>query len=311
LGLLIGVLIGVAIVRAGPRADRPSARRIWLGTLLFGAEQSLWAVYWYRGGETYVLYRAAGLALVVLLAALVAGAVAASDRSVPSLGSIPRWQVGGIALLLCTAAIAGPAVPVNLTTPADGSLSTDAVEVRGYEVTYAEGVPNGMVSAIDVEGFGETTQVNTSGVIVRNRDRGIWVTVISKGRLAFDGAALVRVGGVGWRETVRVERTGGSLVGGGAAYRVDLGHDDRRTTAFTSPPARAAPVIDGRDLAIEPTPDGFRLNVTAGNRSSVAPLPGTNESRTVGGLTLVNEEGRLVATAGDTRVRVATRETYE
>jgi membrane associated rhomboid family serine protease len=315
LGLLVGVLVGVWLVRSRDEA-LPSAGRVAAGVVLFGIAQSLWAVYWYRGGETYVLYRAAGLALVVLLAALVAVAVAASDRPLVAgvregMLSVPRWQVGGVALLLCTATIAGPAVPVNLTTAAGGDMPGETVEIRGYEVTYAEGVPNGMVSAIDVEAFGETTQVNTSGVIVRNRERGIWLTVVSTGRLAFDGAALVRVGGVGWRETVRAERTGWNAVGGGATYRIRLSHDNRTVTPFVSPPARAGPVVGGRNLSIEATRERFLLNVSTGEEFDTVPVPPANESRTVGGLTVVNDGGRLVATSGGTKVRVATRERYD
>jgi len=115
-----------------------------VGVALFGVAQSLWAVYWYRGGETYVLYRAAGLALVVSLATLVAVTAPASDRPlipVPdrpdAVRAVPRWQVGATVLLLCTAALAGPAVPVNLTTTASGDLpsQSDPIQVRGYEVT--------------------------------------------------------------------------------------------------------------------------------------------------------------------------------
>jgi len=318
-GLLAGVLLGVWFLRSSD-AERPSAARVAVGVVLFGVAQSMWAVYWYRGSETYVLYRAAGLALVVLLAALVAGTVAASARpllsapeSPDALQAVPRWQVGGVALLLCTAAIAGPAVPINLMTAQSGDLpgESDPITVRGYEVTYAEDVPNGMVSVIDVEAFGETTQVNTSGVIVRNRDRGIWMTAVSKGRLDFTGTTQVRVGGVGWRDSVRVRRTGWNAIGGGTVYRVGLAYGDRNVTAYTSPPARADPVIAGRNVTLEAAPEGFRLNVSVGNRSSVAPMPATNQTISVGGLEFLNVEGRVYALNGGTRVRVARQETYE
>jgi membrane associated rhomboid family serine protease len=319
IGLLAGILVGVWLARARGD-DRPSAARVAVGVALFGVAQSLWAVYWFRGGETYVLYRAAGLALVVLLATLVAATVAASTRPLLSasagtdaLGSLPRWQVGATVLVLCTAAIAGPAVPVNLTTPAEGDLSGDAdpVTVRGYEVTYAEDVPNGMVSLVDVEAFGETTQVNTSGVIVRNRERGIWMTAVPTGRLAFTGTTHVRVGGVGWRESVRVQRRGWSAIGGGTTYRVRLSYRGENVTAYTAPPARADPVIAGRNVSVVSGPDRFRLNVSVGNRSATTPLPAVNETASAGGLDFVNVDGRIYAIDGSTRVRVARRETYE
>jgi len=318
-GLLAGLLLGVWLARTRGD-DRPSAVRVATGTVLFGVAQSLWAVYWYRGGETYVLYRAAGLALVIALATLVAATVAASDRPlVPvadrpdAIRAVPRWRVGATVLLLCTAALAGPAVPVNLTTTASGDLpsQSDPVEIRGYEVTYAEDVPNGMVSVIDVEVFGETTQVNTSGVIVRNRERGIWMTAVTKGRLDFAGTSTVRLGGLGWRETVRAERSGWNAVGGGTAYRVHLVSGDRNVMAYTSPPVRAEPVIAGRNVSVEAASEGFRLNVSVGNRSATGPIPATNETASIGGVTFVNEEGRLYAVDGGTRVRIARAERYE
>jgi len=318
IGLLVGVLLGVWLVRARGD-DRPPALRVAVGVALFGVAQSLWAVYWFRGGETYVLYRALGLTLVVALATLVAATVAASDRPlVPTpdrpdaVRAVPRWLVGATILLLCTAALAGPAVPVNLTTATADDLPGEGgpVEVRGYEVTYAEDVPNGMVSAIDVEAFGETTQVNTSGVIVRNQDRGIWMTAVSKGRLDFDGTTHVRVGGVGWRETVRVERLGWNAIGGGTVYRVRLVHGEQNVTAYTSPSVRADPVIAGRNVSVENAPEGFRLNVSYQNQSATGPVPAVNETVSIGGLDFVNVENRIYALDGSTRVRVARAETY-
>jgi len=318
IGLLVGFLLGAWLIRIRSD-DRPSAARVAVGVALFGIAQSLWAVYWYRGGETYVLYRAAGLALVVSLATLVAATVAASDRPlVPTpddpdaVRAVPRWRIGAVVLLLCTAALTGPAVPVNLTTTASGDLpgESDPIEVRGYEVTYAEDVPNGMVSVVDVEAFGETTQVNTSGVIVRNRERGIWMTAVSKGRLDFDGEQTVLLGGVGWRETVRVERRGWNAIGGGTTYKVNLVYGDRNETAFASPPVQADPVVAGRNVSVEPASRGFRLNVSLGNRSAVGPIPAVNETASIGGLEFANVDGRVYAINGATRVRVARVETY-
>ncbi|MFB6101336.1 MAG: rhomboid family intramembrane serine protease [Haloplanus sp.] len=319
IGLLAGVLLGVWLARARD-ADRPAAVRVAAGVALFGVAQSLWAVYWYRGSETYVLYRAAGLIFVVALATLIAATVAASNRPlVPTpatpdaVRAVPRWRLGATLLLFCTAALAGPAVPVNMTTAADGDLPSDGdpITVRGYEVTYAENVPNGMVSVIDVKAFGETTQVNTSGVIVRNRDRGIWLTAVSKGRLDFTGTTRVRLGGVGWRESVRVKRTGWNAIGGGTVYRVRLDHGEQNVTAYTSPPVQADPVVAGRNVSLVAGRNGFRLNVSLKNRSATAPVPAVNETVSVGGLEFANVDGRIYAINGATRVRVARRETYE
>ncbi len=85
LGLLLGVVVGYLVfVR---RERRPSALRLWTGVLLFGVERSLWAVYWFRGEESFVLFRGPGVVLVVTLSLLVAAALTASDRPL-----LPRLQ---------------------------------------------------------------------------------------------------------------------------------------------------------------------------------------------------------------------------
>jgi membrane associated rhomboid family serine protease len=317
LGLLFGVVLGLWYVRIRS-TERPSGRRVFGAVLLFGVAQSLWAVYWFRGNDTFVLYRAAGLALVVLLAAVVAGAVGASSRPLlgdgpagESLRRLPRWQAYATVLLLVLGALAGPAVVVNLATASDDPLPGDPVQVRDYEVTYAEDVEDGMVSVVDVEAFGESTSVNASGVIVRSRERNVWLTAVSKGRLAFDGQVTVRVGGVGWRDRVAVNRTGWTAVGGNATYRVRLHHGELTRTVYTAPPANASPVVDGRNVSVRAVDEGFRVATTRGNRTVAGPLPPRNETLVLDGMRFVRDGRRLVAVRGATRVTVATRERYE
>jgi membrane associated rhomboid family serine protease len=316
LGLVVGVLVGLWLGRRGV-VERPPALRTWLGVVLFGVSQSLWAVYWFRGEGEFVLYRAAGLALVAVLGALVAASVAASARPLVgdgpaggSLRSIPRWQAGVTALLLVLAALAGPGAAVNLATTSDDPLPGEPLTVRDYEVTYAEGVENGMVSVVDVEAFGETTSVTASGVIVRSRDRHAWVTAVSESRLAFTGRAVVRVGGVGWLDAVTVERRGWNVVGGNHTYRVAFTHANVTRVVYRSPPANASPVVEGRNVSVRAAPPGFRVAVTRGDRSASAPLPGVNQSVTVDGLRFVRDGRRLVAARDDTRVVVARAEVY-
>ncbi|MFB6155270.1 MAG: rhomboid family intramembrane serine protease [Haloferacaceae archaeon] len=319
LGFLVGVVVGIWWLHR--RGDEPpTPLRLWTGVLLLGVVQSLWAVYWFRGGQTFVLFRAVGVALVMLLATLVTYAVTASERPVVDLPdvsadavrSIPRWRVGAVLLLLGAALISGPAVPVNLMRASQEPLPGQTVQVRGYEVTYAENVTSGMVAVLDVSAFGETTDVRTSGVIVRNRRRSLWTTAISKGRLRFTGTRAVRLGGLGWRDRVVANRTGWQTVGGPAAYRVRLTHDGETTTVFTSPPARADPVVAGRNVSIDPAVDDFVVVVSTNNTTvETAPLPGKNETSSAGGVRFVRDKQSLYAVRGDTRVRVATRETYE
>jgi membrane associated rhomboid family serine protease len=335
LGLFVGVVLGVWLLRR--RGDAlPSATRTWAGVLLFAVSQSLWAVYWFRGGETFVLFRALGVVLVFVLATLVALTVAASDRPLiaravsdggdadggdsdrddgaPGLDTgllaLPRWEWGIVLMILAASALAGPAVPVNLLTTSDDALPGDPVQVRDYEMTYAEDVTDGMVAAVDVSAFGETTAVNTSGVIVRNDDRGIWTTAVSKGRLAFAGRTVVRVGGVGWRDAVVVERTGWTVTGGGVAYRVNATHDGETRTLYRSPSAQASPIVGGRNVSIAPRSTDFLVNVSRNNESVRAPVPPMNESVRLDGVTLERTQQGLVAHYGETRVLVAKPETY-
>jgi membrane associated rhomboid family serine protease len=91
LGLLLGVVLGWFVFAR--RKRRPSALRLWTGVLLLAVERSLWAVYWFRGSETFVLFRGPGIVLVVALALLVAAALTASDR--PLLDRLGRDQTSG------------------------------------------------------------------------------------------------------------------------------------------------------------------------------------------------------------------------
>jgi membrane associated rhomboid family serine protease len=316
LGLLVGVLVGVWLGHRGV-VERPTPLRAYAGVVLFGVSQSLWAVYWFRGEGEFVLYRAVGLALVALLGLVVAGSVGASARPLvgagpagASLRSIPRWQAASVVLLVAFAALAGPGAAVNLATASDDPLPGEPLQVRDYEVTYAEGVENGMVSVIDVEAFGETTNVETSGVIVRSRSRHAWLTAAPKSRLAFAGHAVVRVGGVGWQERVHVHRRGWNAVGGNSTYRITFAHDNVTRVVYRAPPANASPTVDGRNVTIRTAPPRFRVAVTHDNRTRSAPIPTENATTTVWGLTFTRDGRALVATRNDTRVVVARAERY-
>ena len=280
-GLLFGVLLGLAVMRRREESP-PPALHVWTGVLLFVVSRALWALYWYRGNDTFVLYRAIGLALVFVLASVLTVSILARHRPLfparntvddrgrstakngtlsNSLGSITGHEIG-VLLVVCVTAIAvGPAVPVNLTTAADAPLPGDPVEIEGYEITYGENVPNGQLSVLPAEVVGEPTQLNTSGVIVRNTDRHIWSTAVSTGRLASTGGANVRIGGVGWADTVRVDRTGWRAVGGESTYQVSLAHATTSRTVFASGPAAAEPVVAGHRVSINATGDGFELGV--------------------------------------------------
>src|SRR6056297_1972382 len=317
----------VATADDGESAAGPTERSalvVFGALLLFGASRRLWAVYWYLGNERYELYRAVGFGLLAALAAIVALAVAGKDEpvrpdaAVPdpetirgALRSVTPAAVGFLLLASALAAVAGPGVVPNLVAVDDGDLPGDPIEVEGYQVTYAEDVEDQVVSAVDVEAFGRSTTVNTSGVIVKNADREIWTTAVSRGNLAFWGYRAVDVGGTGWRETVWVQRVGWVAANGGPAYRVDAIRNETRSTLFTSDPARAEPRIDGRNVTVAAVAGGFELRVTHGNETDSAALPAANETVTAGGLAFVREDDAVFAERGETRVRIATRERYE
>ena len=316
-GLLAGVLAGLTFQRMTHRA-RPSAGRLWVGVVLFAVERSLWAVYWYRGNDSYVLYRAVGLGLVLLLATLVTYAVVADDTPlfpqlavanpqsfVTDLTTISNRQVGLLLLVTAGAILIGPAVATNATTAADSELPGEPIEVRGYELTYGENVTNGQLNVIDIEGAGESTRLNTSGVIVRNTDRHIWSTAVTTAELAADGDTAVRLGGLTWQETVTASRTGWQAVGGDTTYRVTLTHDNRTRPLYNTGTVKAEPVVAGQQVAIDATDDGFRVGVG----DNLGDLPPPNGSVQLGRLALRRTDGRLLAVNNRTQtaVRVANK----
>lgn len=327
LGLIAGALVGAWLLRwrrGGARGSTTPALAVFAGVLLFGASRRLWAVYWYLGNQRYELYRALGFAGVLVLATVVAVAVAGRDEPLRPSVAVPDPRtirervtavtpatVGVLCLLAAFAAVAGPAVVPNLVAVDEGDLPGDPIEMEGYQVTYAEDVEDRTVSVVDVEAFGRSTSVRTSGVIVANPDREIWTTAVSKENLAFWGYRAVDVGGTGWRETVWVQRTGWVAVGGNATYRVDAVRDEDRSTLFVSDAADAEPRLAGRNVTVAAVEEGFELRVAHGGTNVSEPLPPANESTTLRGVEFVREEEAIYAERGDSRVRIADRETYE
>ena len=310
LGLFLGVLAGILLLHR--RDERPSAARTIFASVLLAISLSLWAIWWFRGGDSYVLYRGLGVVVVVAVAIVVTLAVRASDR--PFVASLTRRQVGVQLVILPLIFMAFVAVPLNLTTVGDAGIpgADPGVSVQDYTVTYGEDVPFQQTSVVNVSFLGETTQVNTSGVIVVSERRNIWTRDVSKGELAFAGSRRVVVGGLGWRETVRVERQGWSAVGGGTAYQVRLRtEDDDWKHVFASESARAEPIIAGMNVSLIPEGGTFYVGVSHnGSALSRSPIPNSGNRTTVAGIEFVRTDDRLVAVHEGTRVTVAVRETY-
>ncbi len=312
-GLFVGVVLATLLVRR--RGVRPNPTHLFVAALLFAADRGLWAVYTFLGGSRFELFRAGGLALITLLAGLVAAAPTASPRTLVGRLDLRSHEAAVGLTLAVLIALSTAAVPYNLIAPTSGGAGLEdatGVEVRDYEVFYAEGVTDRLVSVVDVPGI--NTSVRTSGVIVVSEERGIWWTRYSRSEIAFAGERRVRLGGVGWRESVVVNRTGWTVVGGPATYKVTLrraGSDDPARLAWTADPSTAEPTIEGRNVTVYPVEEGFGLLVSRGNVTlGRAPIPAVNGTVETGGLTFTNTEGKLFAAANGTRVRVAKRETY-
>jgi len=308
LGLFIGFGLAVLLFRA--RKELPTPGRIWLGAAAYAASQGLWAVYLFKGGDSYVLYRAAGLGLIFLLAALVTAAATASHRDLVARIDLSRREAAVGLLFAVLFALALAAVPYSLVTVGDVAPDDGGVEVRDYTVFYAENVEDEYVAAYDFPIY-DAGSVTTSGVIVTSEERQVWYTAISRGRLAFAGERAVRVGGLGWRDAVVANRTGWNVVGNRTVYAVRLRHDGTETFAYASNASRAEPTVAGRNVTFSAGEDGFTVAVTRRNETlATAPVPPANVSVRVGGLTLRRNGTRLFAERNGTSVRIATREQY-
>lgn len=305
IGLLAGVLLAVALAHS--RDEWPDPRRVWFGLLAFAAYQGLWALYVPDGNGRYVLYRWAGVSLVFLFTAVVVvGATRSAEYELPVLGTSRRTVA--LALVVVTlASFSGAGVVYNVA-PLDQQPGPEpAVHVRDYSVGYAEDVPDGYVGAISVPFVDYSPAINTSGVIVTSERRYVWRTMVRPAVLKNRGRTSVLLGGLGWRERVYVNRTGWTLAGKKAVYKVYLRPAGRnRTLAFSSEPATAAPIIAGHNISMEPTTDRFRFVVSRANRTvGTTPVPGNGSSAHVAGITFRRNRSTVYAIANRTRVAIA------
>jgi membrane associated rhomboid family serine protease len=303
-GLLLGVAVGMGLLVARD-ADPPSPFRLWTGVALFALVQSLWAIWWPQG-TTYVLARGPGVALVACLATLVTVGAALATSGVGPLGDERTRQIGFAALVVPLAVTAGIAVPINATADVTAPPGAETVDVGGYAVTYAEGVQNQRLAPFAAV-TGEPAQA--SGVLVVHPERGVWTRAVSAQALASDGTAAVRLGGLGWDRTVFAVRRAWETADGDAASQVWLNPKDGGFhRVYASPPARAAPVVEGYNVTVVPRGVRFRLRVSRDNETvGTIPVPDRGKNVTVGTLEIRREGEQLVAVANRTRVVVARR----
>jgi membrane associated rhomboid family serine protease len=206
------------------------------------------------------------------------------------------------ALVLVTVVIALPSVAGNSLGMESDAVPEGAVTVGDYHVSYAEDATSGR------------TETTDSGLVVVSERRYVWSVTVSDEVLEHDGTATIPVGGVGWRETVRAERTGWNVVGNDSVYVVDLETDTTRERSFTSAPSRASVTLAGNRIVLVPTENGFSLTVTRnGTEVGSAQVPPPGDAVTVDSLTFSTTASRdgttvLFALTDDSRVAIAQKE---
>ncbi|PSQ63254.1 MAG: rhomboid family intramembrane serine protease [Halobacteriales archaeon SW_8_66_22] len=191
-GLLVGVILAALLVQS--RGDWPRLRSIWFAALVFAVSRSMHALYWYRGADEFVFFRAIGTAGVLVMASLIALTVLSWEEPFWEGSDISAGHValGLLVAVLCALSLVGVGYNLVSFTPDQGA--DDGIEVRDYTVTYAEDVENEYISAFDVPVVRESLSVNMSGVIVTSGERNAWALDTSKERLAQYGGSLVVVG---------------------------------------------------------------------------------------------------------------------
>lgn len=314
LGILVGIWVGVRLRRAW--ATPPSLSRIWLAGIMFGVAEGLYTFFWAVGPSRFAMFRGLGLASIVVFATLLTVVLTESDR--PLLGwewlprplrrltGVSRSRAAFAVVLAPIVVLAAIAVPFNALAIDDPEVD-DGVRIGDYRVTYAENVPDLSVSGVSVPFYDLGIRVERSGVIVVNPRRNIWEEVISKGALAFRGEGWVTVGGLGWRETVHVNRTTWTVVDGGETYTVYVRRPGQpRRQVYIDDPVIVPAILDGKRVRITPTRAGYELQVAA-NETVVAsgPMPSPGRNVTLANLTFERVGMDLIASFDRTRITIA------
>jgi membrane associated rhomboid family serine protease len=298
LGLTFVITTLVAAEKKPLPSPVPAIARVlsygWLALVVVGAL----AAVTLQGVSVGVVLPTLALSPLLALPALV---LVGSSRLSPELTH--RHAMLAVFVLLA-AVIALPSVGGNAVGMDDDPVPGDgAVVVGDYHVTYEENVSHGRVDGEE------------SGLIVVSERRFVWQVAVTDRRLAHDGNGTVSIGGVGWHETVRANRTGWEVTGNDTVYAVDLETDDQEIRSFTSEPARADVRIDDRTITLVPASDQFLVTVTRnGTHVGSVGLPAVNETVAVGDLTFTVERHddsvALFVSRGETRVLLAEKETF-
>lgn len=316
LGFVTGIILGVLLCYHRDRL--PAGWRLFAGVVVYGLTQGLWIVFRYAGDGTYVLYRAVGV-LVVFAGGLFLVGAAVADRT-PLIERdtvvITQRTVIVVTLVAVLGALAGPGLLTNLIVATDtASPGDETLDVEGYVVGYGTDIEQAYQPLVDLPGVDELFTTTSSGVIIANDARNIWTVGVSPGQLAYSGTERIVVGGIGWRETVHVNRTGMEVFGNRTVYTVTLRHNDQTVQAYTSPPSTADLRLAGRTITIQVNDTGqFRAQIATNATATTVPIPSRNETVTAQDVTLttvqVDDRTEIIATADGTRVQIAQREQY-
>lgn len=302
-GLLLGVLVGIFVLRRTPRSN-PSIDRVFMATTLVSAYLSLWAIWWILGPGQYILFRSAGVILVLLVALLVALSI--SDRDVRG------WPVNHVAIGIILIAVVGMGIigiGLNLAV-SEPPPQEPAHTVEDYEIYYGENVPDGMVNIVDLSAFGLTTDVETSGVIVTSDERQVWRQTVSASELATHGTQRFHVGGPGWSEPVYAIRQGWQPIGNDPVYQVWIGDGDSVHPAFTSDERMAQTIVEGHSFIIGVTEESFSVTVEHNGDRQTVDIPETDSGVDVHDIELYRAGNELYAVSDGTVVPIASRERY-
>lgn len=296
-GLVVGVLLGVALLRYRKRS--PNVGHVWFAALVFAVSRSMWTLFWFLSDTEFVLFRGLGAASVVVLASVIAIATFPDPRPLVSDRiNVPARRVGATVLVVIVILVALAGLPYNLADVSSGDGVEDGIEIDGYTVTYAENVED-QYTALDIPIVGDALSVDASGVIVTSDERNVWSLETPRDELALNGFSVVVVGDSTWREVVIMNHTQWQLSGGNSTYKVYGQHwqemDDQRLL-FAAPLGEGQPTINGSRFGIVPSTEFYDIAVLGenGTRDRVQ-IPAHNESVDLAGVTFTRKNNRLIA----------------
>lgn len=303
-GLLLGVLVGVWWYRTYG-GDRPAPSMVFFASALTGTYLSVWAIWWVLGGGQFVLFRGAGLIVVLVVAATITLAVH------PPTIEIDRYRRTAVVLIVI-AVLGMGVIGIGLNLAVSESPPGDpAHSVQDYDIYYGEDIPDGMVNVVDIDAFGLTTDVETSGVIVVSQERKVWRQTVSDSELETHGSRSFNVGGLGWSETVHADRRGWVPLGHQPVYHVRISAGDESSIAFESDSQPIRAVVDNHTFSLSATNGTFYVNVERGSDQTSVPIPADGEAAAVYDIHIVRQGPELIVTTGETAMPIATIERYE